>query len=222
MAFQTAQLNEALYNYMLSVSSRETAVMKQLRETTARMFPNQAEMQISPEQGQFMALLVELIGAKKTLELGVFTGYSALRVASVLPANGKLVACDVSKEWTDVAQSFWQQAGVADKIDLRIGPALTTLDQLMANGETNTFDFSFIDADKVNYPAYYEKVLQLTRPGGLIAIDNVFQDGRVADPQNKARNTEVIRGLNKLLHQDERVNISMVPISDGLTLVRKL
>jgi caffeoyl-CoA O-methyltransferase len=161
------------------------------------------------------------LGATKTLEVGVFTGYSSLCVALALPENGKLVACDVSEEYTGVARRYWQSAGVADKIDLRIAPALETLDELLAAGQAETFDFAFIDADKRNYEGYYERSLQLIRPGGLIAIDNVLWSGRVADPQDQEKNTQALRALNEKLHGDERITLSMVPIADGLTLALK-
>jgi caffeoyl-CoA O-methyltransferase len=198
---------------------REPDILQQLREETAHL-PN-AIMQIAPEQGQFMALLVQLLGATKTLEVGVFTGYSSLCVALALPANGKIVACDVSEEYTAIARRYWEAAGVADKIDLRLAPALETLDELLAAGLAGTFDFAFIDADKRNYEGYYERSLQLIRPGGLIAIDNVLWSGRVAEPQAQDNQTQVIRALNEKLHDDKRITLSMVPIADGLTLALK-
>jgi len=219
MLKKTVGLDDPLYDYLLSVSLREPEILLQLREETARL-PN-AMMQISPEQGQFMALLVELLGATKTLEIGVFTGYSSLCVALALPPNGKIVACDVSEEYTAVARSYWEAAGVAHKIDLRVAPALETLDELLAAGQAETFDFSFIDADKGNYEGYYERSLQLVRPGGLIAVDNVLWSGRVADSQNQDSSTKTIRAFNEKLHHDERVTLSLVPIADGLTLARK-
>jgi predicted O-methyltransferase YrrM len=219
MLKKTVGLDDPLYDYLLSVSLREPEILLQLREETARL-PN-AMMQISPEQGQFMALLVELLGATKTLEIGVFTGYSSLCVALALPPNGKIVACDVSEEYTAVARRYWEAGGVAHKIDLRVAPALETLDELLAAGQAETFDFSFIDADKGNYEGYYERSLQLVRPGGLIAVDNVLWSGRVADPQNQDSSTKTIRAFNEKLHHDERVTLSLVPIADGLTLARK-
>jgi predicted O-methyltransferase YrrM len=168
-----------------------------------------------------MALLVQLIGAKKTLEIGVFTGYSALCVALALPPDGKIVACDVSEEYTSVGRRYWQAAGVTDKIDLRLAPALETLDRLLAEEQAGTFDFAFIDADKENYDGYYERSLQLIRPGGLIAIDNVLWGGRVADSQVRDKSTQAIRNFNQKLHEDERVTLSLVPIADGLTLALK-
>jgi predicted O-methyltransferase YrrM len=212
-------LDQQLYDYLLSTSLRESEILRQLREETANH--PMGLMQIPPEQGQFMSLLVQLMGAKKTVEIGVFTGYSALSIALALPADGKIIACDVNEEYTAIARHYWQQAGVADKIDLRLAPALETLDQLLANGEGKTFDFAFIDADKENNDAYYERCLQLLRPGGLIAIDNVLSFGRVADPSVQDEQTKIIRAFNKKLHQDERVTLSVVPIADGLTLALK-
>jgi predicted O-methyltransferase YrrM len=219
MTNQTLGLEPQLYEYLLSVSLREPEILTQLRQETAQH--PMAMMQIAPEQGQFMALLVQLIGAKKTLEVGVFTGYSSLVVALALPPEGKVVACDVSEEFTAIARRYWQQAGVSDKIDLHIAPAMETLDQLLAAGETGTFDFAFIDADKSNYEGYYERSLQLVRPGGLIAIDNVLWSGRVADPEIQDNRTTKIRAFNEKLHQDQRVSLSLIPIADGLTLARK-
>jgi len=194
-------------------------MLTQLRQETAQH--PMSMMQIAPEQGQFMALLVQLIGARKTLEVGVFTGYSALVVALALPPDGKVVACDVSEEYTSIARRYWQQAGVADKIDLRIAPALDTLDQLLTSGQANSFDFAFIDADKSNYDGYYERSLQLVRPGGLIAIDNVLWNGDVADPNVNDTRTNAIRALNQKIYEDDRVSMSLVPIADGLTLAMK-
>ncbi|MBD2663835.1 caffeoyl-CoA O-methyltransferase [Richelia sinica FACHB-800] len=219
MSRKTLGLEPQLYDYLLAISLREPEILTQLREETANH--RLSQMQISPEQGQFMALLVQLIGAKKTLEVGVFTGYSSLSVALALPADGKVVACDVSEEFTSIARRYWEKAGIADKIDLRIAPAVETLDHLLAAGEAETFDFAFIDADKGNYENYYERSLQLVRPGGLIAIDNVLWSGRVADPENQENSTNVIRAFNQKLHQDQRVTLSLVPIGDGLTLARK-
>lgn len=219
MTKKTLGLDNQLYDYFLSVSVRQPDILRRLREETAN-HPN-ATMQISPEQGQFMALLVQLMGAKKTLEIGVFTGYSSLAVALALPPDGKIIACDVSEEYTNVARRYWQEAGVAEKIDLRIAPALDTLDLLLTSGEEESFDFAFIDADKGNYQEYYERCLKLIRPGGLIAIDNVLWSGRVADSQVQDQSTQAIRKFNEKLFQDERVTISMVPIADGLTLALK-
>jgi len=223
------QQSKALYEYMLSVSLREHDVLKELREETAK--DPQAIMQIPPEQGQFMALLVKLIGARKTLEIGTYTGYSALSVTLALPDDGVLVACDSHVEWSNVAKRFWKKAGVEHKIDLRVAPAMETLDGLLNEGQAETFDFAFIDADKVNYDGYYEKSLSLICPGGLIVIDNVFLFGSVADPDALAEkmrerisdtNISAMQALNKKILHDARVDISMLSIADGLTLVRKI
>jgi len=219
MTKKTIGLDDQLYNYLQSISLREPEILTRLRAETAQH--SQSRMQIAPEQGQFMALLVKLIGAKKTLEVGVFTGYSSLVVALALPEDGQVIACDLSAEYTAIAQKYWQEAGVAHKIDLRLSPALETLDKLLANGEAETFDFAFIDADKRNYPNYYEQSLKLVRPGGLIAVDNVLWSGKVADPQEDDKQTQAIRDFNEKLHQDERVFLSLVPIADGLTLALK-
>ncbi|MHC5611427.1 MAG: class I SAM-dependent methyltransferase [Nostoc sp.] len=219
MPKQSIGLDNQLYNYLLSVSLREPEILLKLRQETASH--PRSGMQISPEQGQFMRLLVELIGAKKTLEVGVFTGYSSLSVALALPADGKIIAADVSEEFTAIARRYWQEAGVADKIDLRLAPALETLDRLLATGQAETFDFAFIDADKENYDGYYERSLQLIRPGGLIAIDNVLWSGKVADPRYQDESTQTMRALNEKLHHDERITLSLVPIADGLTLAIK-
>ena len=219
MSYKTLGLDRSLYEYLQSISLREPEILAQLRQETAKQ--SMAMMQISPEQGQFMALLVQLMGAKKTLEVGVFTGYSALAVALALPADGKVVACDIDENYTAIARQFWAKAGVVHKIDLHLAPAIETLDQLIAKGESNTFDFAFIDADKSNYDNYYESALQLVRSGGLIAIDNVLWDGKVADLNVQDNRTNSIRQLNQKIHQDERVTISLVPIGDGLTLALK-
>lgn len=208
MTNQTLGLEKKLYDYLQSVSLREPEILTQLRQETAQH--PMGRMQIAPEQGQFIALLLQLMGAKKTLEVGVFTGYSSLVVALALPPEGKVVACDVSEEYTTIARRYWQQAGVADKIDLHIAPALETLERLLAAGQAGTFDFAFIDADKSNYDGYYSLSLQLVRPGGLIAIDNVLWSGRVADPQVQDNRTKKMRALNHKLHQDLRVTLSLV------------
>jgi predicted O-methyltransferase YrrM len=216
---RTTGLDDRLYQYLLSATLRENDILAELRHKTAEHA--QAQMQISPEQGQFMALLVQLMGAKKTLEIGVFTGYSALAVAMALPADGRIVACDVSEDFTAIARSYWEKAKVAHKIDLRIAPALDTLAALIAAGESNSFDFAFIDADKSNYNQYYEQSLQLVRPGGLIAVDNALWYGRVADPEVQDNRTNQIRALNEKIHGDDRVTMSLVPIGDGLLLAVK-
>ncbi len=219
MSNQSISLDARLYDYLLSASLRELPVQAELRKRTAE-HPH-SRMQVSPEQGQLMALLVQLIGAKKTLEIGVFTGYSALAVALALPKDGKVVACDVNEKDCAIALPYWEKANVAHKIDLRIAPALDTLNELTANGEQNTFDFAFIDADKSNYDSYYEKSLQLVRPGGLIAIDNMLWYGRVADPDMQDNRTKRIRALNEKVRDDKRVMMSLLPVGDGLLLAAK-
>ena len=219
MSTRSIGLEPRLYDYLLTVSVREPRVLGELREETAKL--PAAGMQISPEQGQLMRLLVELIGARRALEVGVFTGYSSTCVALGLPEDGELVACDVSEEYTAVAKRYWQRAGVERRVRLKLGPALGTLDQLLAAGQAETFDFAFVDADKENYAAYYDRCLQLLRRGGLLAIDNVLWGGSVANPEDQRSSTQAIRALNERLHADERVSVSLVPIGDGLFLVRK-
>ncbi|MBX2864859.1 MAG: class I SAM-dependent methyltransferase [Leptolyngbyaceae cyanobacterium MAG.088] len=220
MSTQILNLTENLYHYLLSVGVRDSEILQQLREENAQH--PRAVMQISPEQGQFMGLLIQLLGVKKALEVGVFTGYSSLIVAMAMPNDGRLIACDISDEYTAMARKYWEKAGVAHKVDLRIAPALETLNQLITEGHSNSFDFAFIDADKSNYDNYYERALQLVRPGGLIAVDNVLWSGRVATPLNKQDNrTKRIHSLNEKIHADERVSISLVPIADGLMLAMK-
>ena len=219
MTLRTNHLSEELYAYLLDVSLRESPVMRRLREETASL--EQARMQIGPDQAQFMALLVELLGARYALEVGTFTGYSALAVALALPEDGRLVACDVSEEWTAIGRRYWKEAGVARKIDLRLAPAIETLDGLLAEGRAGTFDFAFIDADKEGYDAYYERALELIRTGGLIALDNTLWEGKVLDAAVTDPDTSAIRALNRKLTGDERVTLSLVPVGDGLTLARK-
>ena len=219
MSTQSIGLSEALHEYLLSVSLREPAVMTRLREESAEH--PKSNMQIAPEQGQFLRFLVRLIGARRTLEVGVFTGYSALAVAQALPETGTLVACDVSEAYTSVARRYWNDAGVADRIDLRIAPAHETLAALLDEGQAGTFDFSFIDADKERYDTYYEQSLKLLRPGGVIALDNVFRDGRVADPDVEDESVRALQRLNEKLHEDDRVHLTMLPLADGVTLAMK-
>jgi len=211
--------DERTYDYLLTTSVRETEVAERLREETQKL--PMAQMQIGPDQGQFMQLLVQLINARRTLEVGVFTGYSSLWVALGLPEDGRIVACDVSEEYTAIARRYWQEAGVAQKIDLQLRPALVTLDDLLARGEAGTFDFAFIDADKSNYDNYYERALRLVRDGGLIAIDNTIWSGRVANPNEKDDDTVAIRKLNEKLLDDKRIALSMLTVGDGLTLAMK-
>ncbi|MCG3202882.1 MAG: putative O-methyltransferase [Gammaproteobacteria bacterium] len=220
MTTKTITLTDALYEYLLRVSLREPEVLRHLREETAGMA--NANMQIAPEQGQFMGMLARLTGARRALEIGTFTGYSTLSVALQMPADGRLVACDVSPEWTAVARRYSEVAGVADRIELKIAPALQTLDDLLARGEAGSFDMAFIDADKENYLHYYERVLRLLRTGGLIVVDNVLWGGKVADPSAIDTATAALRAFNAHLRDDGRVMLSMLPIGDGITLALKL
>ncbi|QFY41710.1 SAM-dependent methyltransferase [Candidatus Methylospira mobilis] len=219
MSNKNLGLSDTLYDYLLSVSSRESAVQRRLREETAQL--PLAGMQITPEQGQFMALLAKLIQAKRVLEIGVFTGYSSLAVALALPEDGRITACDVSEEWTGVARRYWELAGVSGKISLQLGPALTTLDELIADGHSGLYDMAFIDADKENYDGYYERTLQLLRTGGLLLLDNLLWGGKVADPGATDKDTLAIRALNEKIHHDARVINSLLPVADGLGLVIK-
>jgi predicted O-methyltransferase YrrM len=220
MSTATIMLDKKLREYLLNVSVKEPEILRELREETAQM--EYSAMQISPEQGAFMSFLVELIQAKRTLEIGVFTGYSALVVAMALSEDGIVTACDVSEEWANVGRKDWKKAQVEDKIDLRIAPALKTLDQLLSEGKQGTYDFAFIDADKIEYQGYFDKSLELLRIGGLIAIDNVLWGGSVIDDSIQDSSTKAIRNFNENLSSDPRVSISMVPIGDGLTLACKL
>lgn len=216
---QDLTIGDDLWEYMRRVTLREPALLLRLREETA-LLPS-SNCQISAEQGQFMALLMHLINARRTIEIGVYTGYSALSVALALPEDGRVIACDINDEWTSVARRYWRQAGVDHKIDLRLGPALGTLDGLIANGQAGRFDFVFIDADKTNYANYYERALVLLRPGGLIGVDNVLWYGRVIDPSVDDADTRAIRAFNEQLKEDDRVWLSMLPVRDGLTLACK-
>lgn len=215
MSDNTINLTPDLYAYYQNISLREPKSLQKLRQQTHKM--SMGHMQISPEQGQFMQFLVKLIKAKRTLEIGCFTGYSAMTVALALPENGKVITCDINAEWTKLAKKYWEMGKVSHKIELRLAPALETLQKL----RKNSFDFAFIDADKKNYDAYYEQCLRLVRIGGLIAIDNVLWDGKVADEKYQDENTQAIRALNAKILKDKRVEMSMLPIGDGLTLVIK-
>jgi predicted O-methyltransferase YrrM len=219
MSNRSIGLEPALYDYLLSVSLREHPVLAKLRAETAGH--PKVNMQIAPEQGQFMALLMKLMGAARCIEVGVFTGYSSLAMAMALPPGGLLVACDISEEYTRMARRYWQEAGVADRVDLRIAPALETLEDLLREGGAGTYDFAFIDADKGGYAAYFEKLLALLRPGGLIAVDNTLWNGAVADAADGDPDTVAIRGFNDELRNDRRIDLSLVPIGDGLTLALK-
>lgn len=220
MSNRTIQVDDRLYEYILKNSLREADILRQLREETARL-GDIKRMQIAPEQGQFMALIAELTGARKLLEVGTFTGYSSLACALAMPPDAEIVACDVSEEWTNIAQRYWQEAGVSEKMTLRLGPAAETLKKLLDEGQGNTFDLMFIDADKGGYDTYYELGLKLVRPGGLIMIDNVLWHGDVADSSIQDEDTRAIRALNQKLATDNRVSISLLPLADGLTLARR-
>ncbi|MEO8597172.1 MAG: class I SAM-dependent methyltransferase [Candidatus Solibacter sp.] len=213
-------LTAELADYLRQVTLREPDVLRLQREATDNH--PQASMQTAPEQGQFLSLLTRLTGARKTLEIGVFLGYSSTCVALSLPPEGRVIACDRSEEFTAQARQLWRDASVEHKIDLRLGPALTTLDELLAEGQGGTFDFAFIDADKGNYLNYFERALALLRPGGLIAVDNVLWHGAVIDPADTTADTQAIRDFNRALHQDRRIALSIVPLGDGLTLACKL
>lgn len=215
MTNRTLNLDDALYGYLLDVSLRETPLLQRLRAETAAM--PMARWQIAPEQGQFMALLVRLIGARRILEVGTFTGYSALCMAAELPDDGQLVCCDLPGDYNAVARRYWQEAGLAERIDLRLAPALDTL----AGLEAGSFDLAFIDADKANYPAYLEEALRLVRQGGLILFDNVLWSGRVLEAEPDSDDTRAIQALNRALKGDVRVDLSLLPLGDGLTLCRK-
>ena len=220
MSSRTIVMTDALNDYVHAHSLREPDVLRALREETAKH--PRAVMQISPEQGQFMALLAKLIGAKNCIEVGVFTGYSSLSVALALPPGGTIVACDVSEEWTAIARRYWKLAGVDGNIALKLAPAQETLDALLAAGGAGKYDFAFIDADKTNYLAYYERILKLLRRGGLIAIDNTLWSGKVADAAENDADTASLRALNEFVHHDARVDMSLLPVGDGLTLARKI
>ncbi len=220
MSSDTIELNQSLRDYLINVSVKEPSVLKDLREETLQL--DEFQMQISPEQGSFLSFLVNLINAKHTLDIGVFTGYSSLVVALQLPQNGYVTACDTNEEWTEIAQKYWKAAKVEDNIDLHIAPAVETLEKLISKGNEGLYDFSFIDADKINYQHYFEQSLVLVRKGGVIAIDNVLWGGRVLDNSDTEPATRAIREFNSKLFEDDRVVISMIPIGDGLTLAQKI
>jgi predicted O-methyltransferase YrrM len=219
MSYDSISVNRALGEYLISVSLREPELLKELRAETAHQA--YGGMQIAAEQGQLMALLVRLMRAKRCIEIGTFTGYSSLSVALALPADGKLICCDVNPETTAIAQRYWRKAGVAEKIELRLAPALETLDALLSAGAAGSFDFAFIDADKPEYDQYYEACLKLLRPGGLAVIDNVLWSGQVADPGRRDQSTTALKKLNRKIHEDARIDLSMLPLGDGVTLALK-
>ena len=219
MTVKSLGLSDDLHAYLLRVGVREPPVLRRLREQTQAM--PEHDMQIAPEQGAFMALLAELTKPRRCLELGTFTGYSALAVALALPPEATIVCCDVSDEWTSIARPFWSEAGVADRIELRLGPALATLDALLAEGAEGTFDFVFVDADKAEYPAYYDRLVRLVRPGAVLLWDNVFWGGDVIRPEVDDADVRGIRELNERLATDERVSLAMLPVADGLTMLVK-
>ncbi len=216
---KTITFTSELYQYLLEHNLDEHPVQLQLREHTATL--ESSSLQIAAEQAAFMRLLVKMLGARKTLEIGVFTGYSALTVALELPEDGRIIACDINEEWTSIAREFWRRAGADGKIDLRIAPAIETLDQLIRDGENGSFDFAFIDADKASYPDYYERCLTLLRPGGLIAIDNTLWAGKLVDPTLNDPDTQAIRRINREVFEDSRVISALVNIGDGMLLALK-
>ncbi len=219
MSNRTLSIDDRLYDYLCEVSVNESELLRQLREETAQI--EFAVMQISPEQGQFMALLIKLMGAKRAIEIGTFTGYSSICVAGAMADDGKLICCDISPQWTDIAEKYWALAELENKISLYSQPAEQTLQLLLDEGAENTFDFVFIDADKQNYIKYYEMALRLLRKGGIIAVDNTLWSGAVADPENTEPGTRAIRRFNEMISQDKRVSTSLVTIGDGLTLILK-
>ena len=219
MSNQSIGLNEEIYRYLLEHSLREPELLAELRQETAQL--PQANMQIAPEQGQFMAMLARIIGARRYLEVGTFTGYSAMAVTLAMAQQGETTCLDISEEWTTIAQRYWIRAGLADRIHLHLRPADETLDSLIRDGWSGDYDMAFIDADKTGYVDYYEACFTLVRPGGLILIDNTLWNGKVADDSEQDEDTLAIRGFNRHLHGDERVDLSLVPIGDGLTIARK-
>lgn len=219
MSSKTLQLTDPVRDYLLRFGVREDALLAELRAETAAM--PEAQMQIAPEQGAFMGALALAIGARRALEVGTFTGYSSTVVARALPPDGKLVCCDVSEAFTAVARRYWARAGVADRIELHLGPALATLDALRADGQDGTFDLAFVDADKENYPAYIDRVVALLRPRGVLLVDNVLWSGSVADPADQRETTAALRRVNESLARDPRVDLAMLPIGDGLTMAVK-
>jgi predicted O-methyltransferase YrrM len=223
MSGKTLNMNHELLTYLLNSGGRESKLLHSLRMETVSDERLQAHsnMQIAPEQGQFLSLLVKLCGTRKALEIGTFTGYSSICIASAMPMDGHLICCDINEEWTSLARRYWCLAGLAEKVDLRIAPALETMHKLLEEGHSRTFDFVFIDADKTSYDAYFEASLRLLRAGGLIAIDNVLWNGKVIDATVSDPDTLAIRRLNQKLQQDKRIDYAMIPVADGLSLCLK-
>ncbi|WP_439861479.1 O-methyltransferase [Pseudomonas sp. MBLB4136] len=219
MTNRTLNLDDALYRYLLEVSLRETPLLKRLREETAQL--ENARWQIAPEQGQFMALLVKLTGARRVIEIGTFTGYSAICMAEAMPEDGRLICCDISGDYNAMARRYWDEAGLAGRIELRLAPALETLAAMAGEEQDGQFDLIFIDADKANYPAYFEHALRLLRPGGLVLFDNTLWSGRVLEAAPDSADTRAIQALNLALRDDARIDLSLLPLGDGLTLCRK-
>lgn len=219
MSTKITQITENCYSYISEKFFRETDILRKCREETASLA--ESNMQVAPEEGQFLSFLIKLTGAKKALEIGVFTGYSSLWIASAMDENGKLIACDVNEKWTAKARGYWKEAKVDHKIELRLAPAMETLEQLLQTGEKESFDMIFLDADKSNYPAYYEKAMELLSPKGILVIDNILWSGEVANPKNTEPDTEEIRLLNNKLKKDDKVDITFVPMADGIVLVKK-
>ncbi len=219
MASKFQFIPEAIRAYVFDHSVRDTPLLRELREVTAR--EPMARMQVPPDEGQFLGFLVQAIGARRCLEVGTFTGYSALCIAQALPADGRLTTIDRDEASTAVARGFWERAGVASRIDLALGPALAILDGMLEDGQAATYDFAFIDADKQNHAHYYERCLRLVRSGGVVAIDNTLWSGAVADPADQEADTNAIRALNDFVHRDERVTMAMLTVGDGLTLALK-
>jgi len=213
---KSLNLTNELYDYMLNTSLRETGILTRLRNQTSQMLVS--AMQSSPEESQFITLLIKLLGAKKVLEVGTFTGYTTLWIAMNMPNDGKIITCDIDTKWKDIGHKYWEEANVLNKIDFRLGPAIETMDKLLEDGNQNIFDFIFIDADKENYINYYERALKLIRPGGIVAVDNVLWMGSVINEKNQGDDVNTIRRLNKIIHNDPRVTMSMLPVGDGLTL----
>ena len=219
MSNKTIGISDELAAYVVEVGTREPDVLARLREETAAL--PQRSMQIAPEEGAFLAMLAELTGARRCIEIGTFTGYSSIAVALALPEGGSLVCCDISEEWTSLARRYWDEAGVASKIDLRIAPAAETLEQLLAEGGEGAYDFAFVDADKTGYDGYYERLLRLVRPGGLIAFDNTLWGGEVLNQDAEDEDTRAIQAINTKLHADERITLCLLPVADGVTLARR-